>query len=686
MTSQLHSAPLFRAELMSSLLRPEDLLNVRAMASDMSVPGEQPSLAAVEKKSIANVVRMQQEAGFKAVTSGEFNRTRFWGLMWDKFEGTIRLQDAEASMFRLYHPDVVGLIEQDRKVMPGDSVIAGSKLSWNPSRSLSNLHELRLVQQALPESEWSNIKLTMITPAWFHMRYKQGKTYTSEAYANDAEYFQDVAKVYQAELDALYKAGLRNVQFDDPRMAYFCSSAFLDLYNDCIAKIPTDMHPGIHLCRGNFIGGRQFAEGSYDVIAQKLFENLNVNKFYLEYDTERAGGFEPLKYLPKNKNFVVGIISTKISELEGKEAMKERIYSAADFIASGSGETREEALKCVCISPQCGFNTHESGYPLSFDDERNKLCLVRQIADEIWGEALVMKDFTVGDIGVSSKSSAPDIRSNLTPFDRLRESPPSDLNVPPEANKIHLSSLKDIFQAISTLQNQFESGQPQSPQFIHASNIPPSLLSQTKNDIGLFQGAQAHIAHEQAEMVLKISPGHDYNSIIESFAEEIKTKLRAMGFASWNGEFEAIDSARIYGDSSCKEPAWGIAPKNTTNPSLVLEVGFSKSYASLRNGAAWWYSNVNTKAVVLISVSYSPVLHVAFEVWYEVSNPSLGPSTKSSPQQVLECTQRAQYLDGQIKGGPLSIPFDSILHRPPRGIEQDIILSPAILAHIGAEA
>jgi methionine synthase II (cobalamin-independent) len=310
-------------------------------------------------------------------------------------------------MFRLYHPDVVSLIEKDRKVMPGDSVIAGSKLSHNTSKSLSNLHELKLVQQSLPESEWGNIKLTMITPAWFHMRYKQGKAYTPDAYANDAEYFQDVAKVYRAELESLYKAGLRNVQFDDPGMAYFCSKAFrqgweedkdnigtvedlldayIQLYNDSLSGLPEDMHTGIHLCRGNFIGGRHFAEGSYDIIAKKLFENLNVNTFYLEYDTERAGGFEPLKYLPRNKNVVVGAISTKLRELEDKEATKERIYKAADFVAAGSGETREEALKRVCLSPQCGFSTHETGYPLSVEDEKQKLALIRQIADEIWGE------------------------------------------------------------------------------------------------------------------------------------------------------------------------------------------------------------------------------------------------------------------------------------------------------------
>jgi methionine synthase II (cobalamin-independent) len=162
--------------------------------------------------------------------------------------------------------------------------------------------------------------------------------------------------------------------------------AYIKLYNDCISRIPDDMHVGVHLCRGNFIGGRHFASGAYDPVASKLFRNLNVHTFYLEYDTDRAGGFEPLRHLPKNKNVVLGIISTKVPQLEDKEEMKQRVYKAADFIAEGSGETREEALKRVCVSPQCGFSTHESGYPLNEDQQSEKLKLVREIADEIWGE------------------------------------------------------------------------------------------------------------------------------------------------------------------------------------------------------------------------------------------------------------------------------------------------------------
>jgi methionine synthase II (cobalamin-independent) len=399
--------PPFRAEQMGSLLRPQALLDVREAIREKGLSPEAAGLPSVEEEAVEHVVKLQRDLGLKAVTSGEYNRTRFWGLMWDEFEGTIRLQDADAALFRLYHPDVVSLVEAARKVMPGESVIAGSKLRHNPEKSQSNLHELRLVQKFVPQSEWGSIKLTMITPAWFHMRYKQGRAYSKEAYANDAEYFKDVAKVYQAELDQLYKAGLRNVQFDDPGLAYFCSDkfrqgwaedpdnigsvddlldAYIDLYNDCISKLPADFHTGVHLCRGNFIGGRFFSEGGYDVIAQKLFTKLKVNTFYLEYDTERAGGFEPLKYLPKDRNVVIGAISTKLRELEDKEEVKRRIYQAADFVAEGNSQTREEALKRICVSPQCGFSTHESGYPLTEEDEKTKLALIRQIADEIWGE------------------------------------------------------------------------------------------------------------------------------------------------------------------------------------------------------------------------------------------------------------------------------------------------------------
>ena len=159
--------------------------------------------------------------------------------------------------------------------------------------------------------------------------------------------------------------------------------AYISFYNDCF-KRPDDMHLGIHLCRGNFVGSRHFSEGGYDRIATKLFNELNVNTYYLEYDTPRAGGFEPLKQLPKDKNVILGVITSKFPEMEDKEEMKERIYQAADYAAQGANSSREEALKRLGVSPQCGFASHEDGNSLGYDDMVRKLKLVRSLADEVW--------------------------------------------------------------------------------------------------------------------------------------------------------------------------------------------------------------------------------------------------------------------------------------------------------------
>ncbi|EHL00883.1 hypothetical protein M7I_3276 [Glarea lozoyensis 74030] len=245
----------------------------------------------------------------------------------------------------------------------------------------------------------------MIAPPWYHLRYVDGKAYPKDVYATDEEYFADISKAVSTELDILYDAGVRNVQFDDPNFAYFCSEkmlkgweedktntktaeetldSYIKCYNDSIAKHTEKMHFGLHICRGNFMGSRHFSEGGYDRIATKLFQTLNVSTYYLEYDTERAGGFEPLLHLPAHKNVIVGVITSKFPELEDKEKMKERLYAAADVIAKGAGQTREEALNRMGVSPQCGFASHEEGNLLGWEDMKNKLALVRSIADDVW--------------------------------------------------------------------------------------------------------------------------------------------------------------------------------------------------------------------------------------------------------------------------------------------------------------
>ena len=159
---------------------------------------------------------------------------------------------------------------------------------------------------------------------------------------------------------------------------------YTDFYNDCISKRPADMHVGVHLCRGNFVNSRHFSEGGYDRVAKKLFQDMHVNTYYLEYDTPRAGGFEPLKSLPKNKNAILGVITSKFPEMEDLKEMKKRVYEAADFVAEGNNESRQEALRRLGVSPQCGFASHADGNSVKAHDMVNKLTLVRELADTIW--------------------------------------------------------------------------------------------------------------------------------------------------------------------------------------------------------------------------------------------------------------------------------------------------------------
>jgi len=242
----------------------------------------------------------------------------------------------------------------------------------------------------------------MCAPEWYHLRHGQ-YAYDKSVYANDDEYFADIAVAYQQEIADLYAHGCRNLQIDDPLLAYFCaesmisgmkeagidSEALLDTYirtyNNCLKGKPADMTIGVHLCRGNFKDGRHFSEGGYDRIAIKLFNEIHADCYYLEYDTERAGTFEPLKHLPANKTVVLGLISTKLRKLEDKNELKKKILAAADVIADGNPKrSKEAALNQICISPQCGFASHSEGNNIGDDDVPKKLKLISETAALVW--------------------------------------------------------------------------------------------------------------------------------------------------------------------------------------------------------------------------------------------------------------------------------------------------------------
>ncbi|KAJ4474388.1 methionine synthase-like protein [Lentinula aciculospora] len=406
-------SPPFRAEHLGSLLRPADLLAKRTAITEHKANPEE--LPPVENAAIEFIVKKQTELGFRSITDGEYGRHMFWGTFFPNLNGMTEIYHPPIGIFRAYAPDVAAFIESVQ--IPGESVVCTGKISHTGESTY--VGQVKHLQSLVPEDRWGEIKLTVAAPSWYHLRYMEGQAYPKDVYVNDKEYFADIAKAYQVELDILYKAGLRNVQFDDPNLVCesimhflppdFCSEkmlkgweedktnitsaddmfdAYIQLYNDCLSKAPADMHFGVHLCRGNFVGSRHFSEGSYDRIATKLFQSLNVHTYYLEYDTPRAGGFEPLAYLPKNKYVILGVVTSKFPKLEDKEEMKHRVYEAAEIIAKGNGETKEDALGRMGVSPQCGFASHEAGNSIDMQGMEDKLRLIREIADEIWsGEA-----------------------------------------------------------------------------------------------------------------------------------------------------------------------------------------------------------------------------------------------------------------------------------------------------------
>ncbi|KAJ5390287.1 uncharacterized protein N7496_001355 [Penicillium cataractarum] len=398
MAPQLHQRPPFRAEHLGSLLRPQELLEKKIASEKGEV--SQAELEKVEDKEIKDILATQLKLGYRGASDGEYRRHMFWGTFFPGLDGFEEVTEFETDIFRPYAPDIAAFLEAGHK--PGETVLCTGKIKHVGS---TYVDQFKYLASLVPQEEVKNLKITLAAPNWYHLRYREGKAYPKDVYANDEEYFGDIAKAYQAELKILYDAGCRNVQYDDPNLAYFCSEKFLDgfkedslnvytaddmfqkyikLYNDCFIGLPEDMHVGVHLCRGNFVGSRHFSEGGYDRIAIKLFQELNVHTYYLEYDTERAGGFEPLKHLPPHKNVILGVVTSKFATMEDKEEMKKRVIDAAKFIAEGNNISLEAALNQVGVSPQCGFASHREGNAIDWDGMINKLKLVREIADDIW--------------------------------------------------------------------------------------------------------------------------------------------------------------------------------------------------------------------------------------------------------------------------------------------------------------
>ncbi|OCH96072.1 UROD/MetE-like protein [Obba rivulosa] len=398
MSLRLHQNPPFRVEHIGSLIRPAALVAKRVEFLQGKCSAEE--LKAAEDVAIPAVVRLQQEAGIKSITDGEMRRTAFYEGMFEKLDGMTIIPNCSLSTFKQWLSYVA--IFKGMGMTEYPSIYCSGKIKRSKG---IHTDDFKFLKSCVAPGAVKNLKLTICGPTWMHMRHGSEHTYDKSVYKTDAEYFADLAQAYREEIQELYSLGCRNIQFDDPTWCGFCAdsmildmekagvdyrdllSTYVDLYNDCIRDRPADLTIGVHMCRGNF-KGMHFIEGGYERIAEKLFRDLNVDCYYMEYDDERSGDMAPLQYLPLGKAVVLGLVTTKRGDLETVADIRARVEHAADIISQGTPKrSKAYALDQICISPQCGFASVFEGNPLSEEDERRKLGLVVEAAQQIWPDA-----------------------------------------------------------------------------------------------------------------------------------------------------------------------------------------------------------------------------------------------------------------------------------------------------------
>jgi 5-methyltetrahydropteroyltriglutamate--homocysteine methyltransferase len=370
--------PPFRAEHIGSLLRPKGLLAQR----DRFARGEigREALAAAEDAAIEEALALQERVGLKLATDGEFRRRSYHSFFYRQL--------GDLSIDTIAGEQAKGGTETGTTGQRGSQPIAliKSRVQW---QGPINVPDFRFVATNTTLTP----KITIPGPCALHFRGGDAAVLAA-AYKDVDRFWDDVVEAFGRELNALAEAGCRYVQIDETAFAKFGDpevqaalkargddwSALIDKYvaitNRVLKDAPPEMRIGMHLCRGNR-GGQWHAEGSYDDVAERLFNALNIQFYFLEYDTPRAGTFAPLRLVPAHKTVVLGIVSTKTPQMENKDAVKKRIEEAA----------RELDLDQLAISPQCGFASIDTGNPITPEAQEKKLRLVVELAHEIWGEA-----------------------------------------------------------------------------------------------------------------------------------------------------------------------------------------------------------------------------------------------------------------------------------------------------------
>jgi 5-methyltetrahydropteroyltriglutamate--homocysteine methyltransferase len=366
------SPPPFRAEQIGSLLRPPLLLDLRRQVEAGRLPVEK--LHEAEEAAIRDAVALQERVGFKTVTDGEFRRRSYHSYFFGELGDII--------------PDHVEETPGDGPGKRGHQPMAiiNSRVRWTHPIHVDDYRNLVKLSTALP-------KITIPGPCALHFRGGD-KAVLKTAYKDVDQFWDDVVTAFRTELQALADAGCTYVQMDETAFAKFGDpevqatlaargddwraliNHYIAITNRVLIGLPPTLRIGMHLCRGNR-GGQHHAEGGYDVVAEKLFNQLAIDFFYLEYDSPRAGGFSPLRHVPKNKSVVLGLVSTKSGSLETKDVLKKRIDEAAALVDIGR----------LAISPQCGFASVDTGNPLTMAEQEAKMRLVVDVAKDVWQDA-----------------------------------------------------------------------------------------------------------------------------------------------------------------------------------------------------------------------------------------------------------------------------------------------------------
>jgi 5-methyltetrahydropteroyltriglutamate--homocysteine methyltransferase len=368
------SVPPFRADHVGSFLRPKALLEARDQAQKGAITKAQ--LRAVEDASIRDIVKFQEDLGLTGITDGEFRRTYFHIDFLEQLEG-VETKGGIAVAFHTaagnvdFAPPVMQVLRRVKHVKPIQA---------------EDFRFLKSVTRRTP-------KVSIPSPTMLHFRGGRGAI-SKEAYPDLEAFYDDVAAAYRAELKSLSDAGCTYVQLDDTNLAYLCDEKmragarsrgddpnelphrYARLINAAIQDRPAGMTVCVHLCRGNFKSAWA-AEGGYEPVAEVLFNELKVDGYFLEYDDARSGDFAPLRHVPKNKIVVLGLVSTKLGQLESKDELKRKIDQASKLVP----------LEQLALSPQCGFSSTVHGNDIAVEAQAAKVRLVVETAREVWGTA-----------------------------------------------------------------------------------------------------------------------------------------------------------------------------------------------------------------------------------------------------------------------------------------------------------